>query len=84
MLTLLTHLELGEVQYLRLLPQLNVTCTLNFHKVLGKYVFYICLSLLPCYDTHFLMLKDCGIFIKQTTPVLLAEVNMVVAAILKK
>ncbi|XP_044488856.1 ATP-dependent DNA helicase Q-like 5 isoform X2 [Mangifera indica] len=32
MLTLLTHLELGEVQYLRLLPQLNVTCTLNFHK----------------------------------------------------
>ncbi|GAV85456.1 DEAD domain-containing protein/Helicase_C domain-containing protein, partial [Cephalotus follicularis] len=32
MLTLLTHLELGEVQYLRLLPQLNVTCTLNFDK----------------------------------------------------
>ncbi|XP_057949514.1 ATP-dependent DNA helicase Q-like 5 isoform X2 [Malania oleifera] len=32
MLTLLTCLELGEVQYLRLLPQLNVTCTLNFHK----------------------------------------------------
>lgn len=32
-LTLLTHLELGEVQYLCLLPQLNVTCTLSFHKV---------------------------------------------------
>ncbi|KAJ0037561.1 hypothetical protein Pint_23667 [Pistacia integerrima] len=32
MLTLLTRLELGEVQYLRLLPQLNATCTLNFHK----------------------------------------------------
>ncbi|XP_039006754.1 ATP-dependent DNA helicase Q-like 5 [Hibiscus syriacus] len=32
MLTLLTHLELGETQYLHLLPQLNVTCTLNFHK----------------------------------------------------
>ncbi|KAJ4710900.1 DNA helicase, ATP-dependent [Melia azedarach] len=32
MLTLLTRLELGEVQYLRLLPQLNVTCSLNFHK----------------------------------------------------
>ncbi|GLU06171.1 hypothetical protein SLE2022_232250 [Rubroshorea leprosula] len=32
MLTLLTQLELGEVQYLRLLPQLNVTCALNFHK----------------------------------------------------
>ncbi|XP_048135916.1 ATP-dependent DNA helicase Q-like 5 isoform X3 [Rhodamnia argentea] len=32
MLTILTHLELGEVQYLQLLPQLNVTCTLNFHQ----------------------------------------------------
>ncbi|XP_068327959.1 ATP-dependent DNA helicase Q-like 5 [Pyrus communis] len=31
MLTLLTQLELGEVQYLHLLPELNVTCTLNFH-----------------------------------------------------
>ncbi|KAG2706735.1 hypothetical protein I3760_05G116400 [Carya illinoinensis] len=51
MLTILTHLELGEVQYLRLLPQLNVTCTLNFHK---------------------------------TPPVLLAEKEIAVAAILKK
>lgn len=33
MLTLLTQLELGEVQYIHLLPQLNVTCTLNFYKV---------------------------------------------------
>ncbi|XP_050205582.1 ATP-dependent DNA helicase Q-like 5 isoform X2 [Mercurialis annua] len=32
MVTLLTQLELGEVQYLRLLPELNVTCTLNFYK----------------------------------------------------
>ncbi|KFK44663.1 hypothetical protein AALP_AA1G287700 [Arabis alpina] len=32
MQTILTHLELGEVQYLRMLPQLNVCCTLNFHK----------------------------------------------------
>ncbi|KAK9117479.1 hypothetical protein Sjap_016426 [Stephania japonica] len=32
MLTMLTYLELGEVQYLRLLPQQSVTCTLNFHK----------------------------------------------------
>ncbi|CAL1359848.1 unnamed protein product [Linum trigynum] len=32
MLTLLTQLELGEVQYLRLLPQVNVTCTVNFYK----------------------------------------------------
>ncbi|KAK6930862.1 Helicase, C-terminal [Dillenia turbinata] len=32
MLTLLTRLEIGEVQYLQLLPQMNVTCTLNFHK----------------------------------------------------
>ncbi|CAL5338190.1 unnamed protein product [Camellia sinensis] len=32
MLTILTHLELGEVQYLRLLPQTNVTCTINFHQ----------------------------------------------------
>ncbi|XP_074317118.1 ATP-dependent DNA helicase Q-like 5 [Silene latifolia] len=31
-LTILTQLELGEVQYLQLLPQLNVTCSLNFHK----------------------------------------------------
>ena len=30
------------------------------------------------------MLKDSGIFIKQTSPVLLAEINRVVAAILKK
>uniref|UniRef100_A0A1J3EA21 DNA 3'-5' helicase n=2 Tax=Noccaea caerulescens TaxID=107243 RepID=A0A1J3EA21_NOCCA len=32
MQTILTHLELGEVQYLRMLPQINVCCTLNFHK----------------------------------------------------
>ncbi|KAK8699440.1 hypothetical protein V6N13_115527 [Hibiscus sabdariffa] len=32
MLTLLTQLELGGTQYLHLLPQLSVTCTLNFHK----------------------------------------------------
>lgn len=32
MLTILTRLELGEVQYLHLLPQMNVTCSLNFHK----------------------------------------------------
>ncbi|RWR96906.1 ATP-dependent DNA helicase Q-like protein 5 isoform X1 [Cinnamomum micranthum f. kanehirae] len=36
MLTVLTYLELGEVQYLRLLPQLNVTCSLHFHKSLGE------------------------------------------------
>lgn len=51
MLTILTHLELGEVQYLQLLPQLNVSCTLNFH---------------------------------QTQPVLLADKDIVIAAILKK
>ncbi|KAK3223579.1 hypothetical protein Dsin_010604 [Dipteronia sinensis] len=49
--TLLTRLELGEVQYLRLLPQLNVNCTLNFHK---------------------------------TAPTLLADKDIVVAAIIKK
>ncbi|OMO60435.1 hypothetical protein CCACVL1_24169 [Corchorus capsularis] len=32
MLTLLTQLELGETQFLHLLPQLNVTCTVHFHK----------------------------------------------------
>ncbi|XP_028771319.1 ATP-dependent DNA helicase Q-like 5 [Neltuma alba] len=32
MLTLLTRLELGDVQYLRLLPQINTTCTLSFHE----------------------------------------------------
>ncbi|XP_077211920.1 DEAD/DEAH box RNA helicase family protein [Tasmannia lanceolata] len=32
MLTILTYLELGEAQYLQLLPQQNVTCTLHFHK----------------------------------------------------
>ncbi|GFP95560.1 ATP-dependent DNA helicase q-like 5 [Phtheirospermum japonicum] len=31
-LTILTQLELGEVQYIHLLPQMNVTCTLNFHQ----------------------------------------------------
>ncbi|XP_058192696.1 ATP-dependent DNA helicase Q-like 5 [Rhododendron vialii] len=31
MLTILTHLELGEVKYLSVLPQINATCTLNFH-----------------------------------------------------
>ncbi|EEF47546.1 rothmund-thomson syndrome DNA helicase recq4, putative [Ricinus communis] len=51
MLTILTQLELGEVQYLRLLPELNVTCTLNFYK---------------------------------TAPVLLADKDIVVSAILKK
>lgn len=33
MLTVLTRLELGDVQYLHLLPQINATCALNFHKV---------------------------------------------------
>ncbi|KDP26760.1 hypothetical protein JCGZ_17918 [Jatropha curcas] len=51
MLTLLTQLELGEVQYLRLLPEQNVTCTLNFYK---------------------------------TAPVLLADKDLLVSAILKK
>lgn len=32
MLTILTHLEMGEVQYLRLLPQINVNCTMIFHQ----------------------------------------------------
>ncbi|KAK3040803.1 hypothetical protein RJ639_029147 [Escallonia herrerae] len=32
MLTILTRLELGEVHYLHLLPQMNVTCSVNFHK----------------------------------------------------
>ncbi|KAA8529737.1 hypothetical protein F0562_034163 [Nyssa sinensis] len=32
MLTILTQLELGQAQYLRLLPQINVTCTLIFHQ----------------------------------------------------
>ncbi|KAI5385224.1 ATP-dependent DNA helicase Q-like 5 isoform X2 [Lathyrus oleraceus] len=31
-LTVLTRLELGDVQYLQLLPQTNVTCLLNFYK----------------------------------------------------
>ncbi|CAO2829423.1 unnamed protein product [Amaranthus hypochondriacus] len=31
-ITILTQLELGEVQYLHLHPQMNVTCSLNFHK----------------------------------------------------
>ncbi|GFY91533.1 DEAD/DEAH box RNA helicase family protein [Actinidia rufa] len=30
-LTILTHLELGEVQYLHVLPQINATCAINFH-----------------------------------------------------
>ncbi|PRQ39982.1 putative DNA helicase [Rosa chinensis] len=51
MLTILTQLELGEVQYLHLLPEINVTCILNFHK---------------------------------TSPVLLAEKDVLIAAILKK
>lgn len=32
MLTVLTRLELGDVQYIHLLPQTNATCVLNFHK----------------------------------------------------
>ncbi|KAK3014217.1 hypothetical protein RJ639_008962 [Escallonia herrerae] len=32
MLTILTRLELGEVHYLHLLPQMKVTCSVNFHK----------------------------------------------------
>ncbi|KAK1403216.1 DNA helicase [Heracleum sosnowskyi] len=32
MLTILTRLELGEVHYLHLLPEMNVTCCLNFYK----------------------------------------------------
>ncbi|XP_047957839.1 ATP-dependent DNA helicase Q-like 5 isoform X3 [Salvia hispanica] len=31
-LTILTQLELGEVRYVKLLPQINVTCVLNFHQ----------------------------------------------------
>lgn len=51
MLTILTQLELGDLQYLNLLPQIKVTCTLNFH---------------------------------QTSPALLANKDIVIAAILKK
>lgn len=64
MLTLLTQLELGEVQYLHLLPQLNVTCTLNFYKVgcecnlipihfflLLSVDFFMCLICLLGYDS---------------------------------
>ncbi|CAN1794736.1 ATP-dependent DNA helicase Q-like 5 [Linum perenne] len=32
MVTLLTQLELGDVKYLRLLPQVNATCSLSFYK----------------------------------------------------
>ncbi|KAL8156970.1 hypothetical protein AgCh_001901 [Apium graveolens] len=32
MLTILTRLELGEVRYLHLLPEMNITCCLNFYK----------------------------------------------------
>nr|XP_029153166.1 ATP-dependent DNA helicase Q-like 5 isoform X2 [Arachis hypogaea] len=32
MLTILTRLELGDVKYLYLLPQINATCNLTFHK----------------------------------------------------
>ncbi|XP_073036687.1 ATP-dependent DNA helicase Q-like 5 [Primulina eburnea] len=31
-LTILTQLELGEVQYIHLLPQITVSCTLKFHQ----------------------------------------------------
>ncbi|KAL8520123.1 hypothetical protein ACS0TY_010883 [Phlomoides rotata] len=31
-LTILTQLELGVVRFIKLLPQINVTCTLNFHQ----------------------------------------------------
>ena len=34
LLTILTQLEIGGQQYLRLLPQFSVTCTLYFHKVI--------------------------------------------------
>ncbi|XP_050372135.1 ATP-dependent DNA helicase Q-like 5 [Argentina anserina] len=51
MLTILTQLELGEVQYLHLLPETNVTCILNFHK---------------------------------TSPIVLAEKDVLIAAVLKK
>ncbi|CDP13310.1 unnamed protein product [Coffea canephora] len=51
MLTILTQLELDDLQYLNLLPQIKVTCTLNFH---------------------------------QTSPSLLANKDIVIAAILKK
>ncbi|CAM0904100.1 unnamed protein product [Alopecurus aequalis] len=32
LLTVLTQLEIGDVQYLHLLPQFSITCTLYFHK----------------------------------------------------
>jgi ATP-dependent DNA helicase Q4 len=32
LLTILTQLEIGDQQYIRLLPQFSVTCTLYFHK----------------------------------------------------
>ena len=37
-LTILTHLELGELQYLHVLPQINATCALNFHLVGHKLI----------------------------------------------
>lgn len=47
--------------------------------MLSVYV-YLCYHVI----SHLSMLKDGGIFIKQTSPALLAEINRVVAAILKK
>ncbi|XP_061360779.1 ATP-dependent DNA helicase Q-like 5 [Gastrolobium bilobum] len=38
MLTLLTRLELGDVQYLHLLPHINATCALIFHKTTPSFL----------------------------------------------
>uniref|UniRef100_A0A0E0DFF0 DNA 3'-5' helicase n=1 Tax=Oryza meridionalis TaxID=40149 RepID=A0A0E0DFF0_9ORYZ len=39
LLTILTQLEIGDQQYIRLLPQFSVTCTLYFHKFSGEISF---------------------------------------------
>ncbi|KAF4378775.1 hypothetical protein F8388_006226 [Cannabis sativa] len=91
MFTLLTQLELGEVQYLRLLPQINVTCTLNFHKVGRKFVItsvHLGVLLAAGALRSYKHVTNGRNYIKHlsyyTPPDVLAERDIVVAEILKK
>ncbi|CAI9093261.1 OLC1v1028725C2 [Oldenlandia corymbosa var. corymbosa] len=79
MLTILTHLEIGDIQYLNLLPQLNVTCTVNFHQVCSFNIVSQVHLFAIASATH---LKE--VLVMQTSPGLLALNDTLIAAILRK
>ena len=82
-LTILTQLELGEVQYLHLHPQMNVTCSLNFHKVDSR-LYQVLLVEFVLSNSFCNFCIQCACVPLQTPPMDLAARDHLVAGILNK